>query len=50
MEEALVAVSAGRMDVPIDEVMPLSAVNDAFDRIVARQVRGKLILDCQASR
>ncbi len=48
MEAALAAVAAGVMVVPIDEVLPLAEVNEAFRRIVDRQVRGKLLLDCRA--
>lgn len=41
---ALRAVSTGSLTVPIDEVLPLERAQDALDRIVAREVRGKLLL------
>ena len=45
IQQALPAVAEGRMTVPIDSAVPLSQVNDAFERIRQRTVRGKLVLD-----
>jgi NADPH2:quinone reductase len=42
---ALGALAAGEMEVVVDSVMPLSAANEAFDRLVERRVRGNLVLD-----
>ena len=36
------------MTVPIDAAIPLAQVNDAFERIRRRTVRGKLVLDAQS--
>ena len=47
IRQALPAVAAGRMTVPIDSAIPLKQVNDAFERIRKRNVRGKLVLDAQ---
>ena len=41
---ALGAVADGTLRVPIDEVLPLERAQEAFDRILARGVRGKLLL------
>jgi NADPH2:quinone reductase len=43
--KALAALADGRMEIVIDEVLPLAAVNEAFAAIVERRVRGKLVLD-----
>jgi NADPH2:quinone reductase len=43
--EVFEAVRAGELTVRIDEVLPLDQVNVAFQRLVDRQVRGKLLLD-----
>jgi len=48
IRQALPAVAAGRMTVPIDSAVPLRQVNDAFERIRQRTVRGKLVLDAQS--
>jgi NADPH:quinone reductase len=45
--EMLGLVAAGRLTVPI-EVLPLSAAAEAFQRILDRQVVGKLVLDTTA--
>ena len=45
LQEALEAVRAGDLKVRIDEVLPLEQVNEAFQRLVDRQVRGNLLLD-----
>jgi NADPH2:quinone reductase len=42
---ALEALAQGRLEVTVDAVVPLEAVNDAFDRLAARRVAGKLVLD-----
>src|SRR6185437_4728108 len=43
--EALRAVAAGQLFVPVDETVPLAQVNEAFARITGRQSRGKIVLD-----
>jgi NADPH:quinone reductase-like Zn-dependent oxidoreductase len=43
--EALKALRAGDLKVRIDEILPLDQVNEAFARLVQRQVEGKLLLD-----
>jgi NADPH2:quinone reductase len=45
LREALAAVAAGDLKVRIDDVLPLEQVNDAFQRLIDRQVRGNLLLD-----
>ena len=45
IRQALPAVAAGRMTVPVDSAIPLRQANDAFERIRQRSVRGKLVLD-----
>ncbi|MGH2877907.1 MAG: quinone oxidoreductase family protein [Solirubrobacteraceae bacterium] len=45
LRAALEAVRAGDLKVRIDEVLPLEAVNEAFQRLVDRRVQGKLLLD-----
>ena len=47
IRQALPAVAAGRMTVPIDAAIPLKQANEAFERIRQRSVRGKLVLDAQ---
>jgi NADPH2:quinone reductase len=44
LERALVALRDGELKVPIDAVLPLEQVNEAFDRITQRRVRGNLLL------
>lgn len=44
MRDALEAVRDGRLDVPVDEVLPLDEVNAALERLVRRDVEGKLLL------
>lgn len=48
IRQAMQALAAGEMSVPIDSVLPLSQVNEAFDRITQRSVRGKIVLDANA--
>jgi len=45
LQAALEAVREGDLKVRIDSVLPLRDVNDAFRRLVNRQVQGKLLLD-----
>ncbi|HEY5430633.1 MAG TPA: zinc-binding alcohol dehydrogenase family protein [Solirubrobacteraceae bacterium] len=45
LQEALEAVRAGELKVRIDEVLALERVNEAFARLVDRQVQGNLLLD-----
>jgi NADPH:quinone reductase len=45
LQAALEAVRDGDLKVRIDSVLPLQDVNDAFRRLVDRQVQGKLLLD-----
>jgi NADPH:quinone reductase len=45
LEAALRAVRAGELRVRVDSVLALDQVNEAFDRLVRRQVRGNLLLD-----
>jgi NADPH2:quinone reductase len=42
---ALEAVRAGELSVRVDSVLPLTDVNEAFERLVERRVQGKLLLD-----
>lgn len=44
LEQALTALRAGDIRVVVDEVLPLDQINQAFQRIVERKVRGKLLL------
>lgn len=48
IREALQALADGRLTVPVDSAMPLEQVNEAFNRIRQRQVRGKIVLDTTA--
>jgi len=48
IRDALQALAAGQLTVPIDSAVPLEQVNEAFERIQQRRVRGKLVLDSQA--
>ncbi|HWG16179.1 MAG TPA: zinc-binding alcohol dehydrogenase family protein [Streptosporangiaceae bacterium] len=45
IERALQALAAGELSVPIDSALPLDRVNEAFERIQDRRVKGKLVLD-----
>lgn len=42
---ALEALARGQFSVTIDSILPLQEVNEAFERIEQRSVRGKLLLD-----
>ena len=44
LEKALAALRAGELKVVIDDVLPLERVDEAFERLELRQVRGKLLL------
>jgi NADPH2:quinone reductase len=45
IRKALDAVASGDLEVVVDAVLPLEEVNDAFERLVQRSVKGKLLLD-----
>jgi NADPH2:quinone reductase len=44
LQKALEALRAGDLKVVVDEALPLEQINQAFERIANRQVRGKLLL------
>lgn len=46
---ALRALAAGQLSVPVDSALPLTEVNEAFERIRQRKVQGKIVLDLAAS-
>ena len=43
--EALEAAWEGRLEVVIDRIMTLDQVNEAFELLAERKVKGKLVLD-----
>jgi NADPH2:quinone reductase len=45
LRAALRALEAGELEVRVDSVLPLDAVNDAFERLRCRGVQGKLLLE-----
>jgi len=45
IRDALQAVADGQLSVPVGATVPLTRVNEAFDQIGQRQVRGKIVLD-----
>jgi NADPH:quinone reductase len=45
--QALLAVAEGKMKVTIGATYPLNGVNEAFERLVRRNVQGKVLLDLQ---
>jgi D-arabinose 1-dehydrogenase-like Zn-dependent alcohol dehydrogenase len=47
IEDALQVLATGQLSVPVDSVVPLKQVNDAFERISQRDVLGKVVLDTQ---
>jgi NADPH2:quinone reductase len=47
LDTLLAMMAAGKLHVPVGEVLPLSAAADAHARILARGVEGKIVLDCQ---
>jgi NADPH2:quinone reductase len=42
---ALGAIAAGEMTIPVDRVLPLAAVNEAFAALADRKITGKVLLD-----
>jgi NADPH2:quinone reductase len=48
LRDALRALAAGQLAVPIDSAVPLTAVNEAFERIRQREARGKIVLTARA--
>jgi NADPH2:quinone reductase len=44
LEQALQALARGALKIPIDEVLPLDQINEAFERLANRRVQGKLLL------
>jgi NADPH2:quinone reductase len=49
-EAVLAELAAGRLRVPVDDVLPLEAAPEAHRRIEERRVRGKLVLEVRAPR
>jgi NADPH2:quinone reductase len=45
LAKALGALERGELVVTVDDVFPLGGINDAFERLRERQVKGKLLLD-----
>ncbi len=45
IRDALEAARDGRLEVVVDRALPLDDVNDAFDLIESRGLRGKIVLD-----
>lgn len=43
------ALADGQLSVPVDLVLPLEEVNESFDLIRRRQVRGKIVLTTMAA-
>jgi NADPH2:quinone reductase len=48
IQRALQALADGQLSVPVDSALPLDQVNESFDQIRQRQVRGKVVLDTMA--
>lgn len=48
LQAALQALAQGEMRIPIDDVVALSDVNRALERLKGREVKGKLLLDLRA--
>jgi NADPH:quinone reductase len=44
LEQALQALARGELKIPIDDVLALEQVNEAFERLAERRVQGKLLL------
>ena len=44
-QRALQALARGELKLPIDDPLALEQVNEAFERLASRSVRGKLLLD-----
>jgi NADPH2:quinone reductase len=47
LDTLLSLMAAGRLHVPVGEVLPLADAGDAFARILGRGVEGKIVLDCR---
>ena len=47
LKHLLAEITAGRLHVPIDAILPLGSAADAHARILAKKVEGKLVLDCR---
>jgi NADPH:quinone reductase len=47
MDALLAMMAAGSLRIPVGDVMPLAGAADAHARILAREVEGKIVLDCQ---
>jgi NADPH2:quinone reductase len=45
LHEAMTALADGRMRIPVDRILPLEQVNDAFRLLEQRAVTGKIVLD-----
>lgn len=45
MRQLLDQIADGRLDIPIERVLPLAEVNDAIGLLAGRQVMGKVVLD-----
>lgn len=45
LRAALQALADGRLEVPVEAVLPLAEVNEALSRLASRGARGKLVLD-----
>ncbi|HET9091932.1 MAG TPA: zinc-binding alcohol dehydrogenase family protein [Acidimicrobiales bacterium] len=45
VHDCLEALAAGRLEIVIDDVVALGAVNEALERLATRGVEGKLVLD-----
>jgi len=43
--ELMGAMAAGRVDIPVDRVLPMERAQEALDALAERSVRGKLLLD-----
>jgi NADPH:quinone reductase-like Zn-dependent oxidoreductase len=48
LASALRALADGKLDVAVDSAIPLSRVNEAFERLAGRKAKGKLVLDLRA--
>ena len=46
--ESLQALAEGKLDLVVDSILPLTEANGAFERLVERDVLGKLLLDTTA--
>lgn len=48
LRHLLAEISSGRLRVPIDAILPLGDAAEAHARLLAKEVEGKLVLDCRA--